>query len=49
MFADWVTAGVGFGIKAFFAGLTLAATIGAILGIIGMIAALVGGDDESKD
>lgn len=49
MFGEWITAGAAFGIKAFFAGLTFVAAVAAVVGILGMIAALIGGDDESKD
>lgn len=47
MFAEWVTAGVEFGIKAFFAVLTFGTAWAAVLGVIGLFAGVFGGRDDA--
>lgn len=50
MFAEWVTAGVEFGIKAFFAVLTFGTAWAAVLGLFTAMASVLGGrkDDERE-
>ena len=45
-FYEWVAVGAAFGIKAFFAVFTFALIIGAVLGLLGLIARVVKGDNE---
>ena len=47
MFAEWVTAGVEFGIKAFFAVLVFGTAWAAVLAVIGALAGLFGGRDNA--
>lgn len=46
MFYEWVSAGAIFGIEAFFAVFTFALIIGAVLGLLGLIARVVKGEDK---
>ena len=48
MFAEWVTEGAAFGIKAFFAVLVFIAFCGAVVGLLGLGAKIMGGEDESE-
>ena len=48
MFAQWVTEGAAFGIKAFFALLVFVAFCAAVLGLLGLGAKIMGGDDGEK-
>jgi hypothetical protein len=50
MFAEWVTAGAAFGIKAFFAVAVFIVFCAAIIGMIGLLSSVVKGeeDDETK-
>jgi uncharacterized membrane protein len=49
MFAEWVTAGVAFGIKAFFAVVVFLTVCGAIVGLIGLLAGLFGGEEDREN
>ena len=50
MFSTWVVEGVGFGIRVFFAAMTILACVGTILGILSMIVAIArSGEDEEND
>ena len=48
MFAEWISNGAIFGIEAFFAVFTFLMFCGAVLGILGILARIIGhgGDDE---
>lgn len=47
MFSEWVTMGVAFGIQAFFAVLVFGTAWAAVLGVIGMVAGVFGGRDDT--
>lgn len=46
MFAEWVTVGVAFGIKAFFAVFVFVLCAGLALGFLALLARIIGGDGE---
>lgn len=46
MFSEWVTMGVAFGIQAFFAVLVFGTAWAAVLGVIGALAGLFGGNNN---
>ena len=46
MFYEWVSAGAIFGIEAFFALFSFSLCVGAVLGLLGLIARVVKGDDD---
>lgn len=46
MFVEWVTAGVGFGISAFFAVFAFAVCAGIAVGMVALIASVLQGGDK---
>lgn len=49
MFAQWVTDGIGAGVRIWFAGFTVIIMTGAVLGVTSIIAALTTRRDEHED
>lgn len=49
MFAEWVTEGAAFGIKAFFAIAVFVAFCAGIAGLLSLGAKIVGGDNEKQE
>ena len=47
MIAEWIMAGVAFGVKAFFAVLVFGTAWAAVLAVIGALAGLFGGRDDA--
>ncbi len=45
-FAEWVTVGAAFGIKAFFAVLVFLLCCGVVLGLLALLGQALGGDEE---
>lgn len=49
MFYEWVAAGAAFGIKAFFAVVVFFLIAGGLIGLVGLIAGLLGGIEKEDD
>lgn len=49
MFSEWVTVGVAFGIKAFFALFVFALCAGVALGLMALLARILGGAEDDEE
>lgn len=49
MFYEWVAEGAAFGIKAFFALVVFALFVGAVVGVLGIGAKIMGGGNEKQE